>query len=209
MSVSLWLAFCLAYLLMAVTPGPVTLLVTSYALSQGRRTALAVVAGTILGDTTCLVAALLGLGAVLAASATAFAALKILGALYLVFLGVRMWRSPVSAREAEGGGPSTGHARMFLHAYATTTLNPKSVLFLMVFVPQFMDPSAPIWPQLAVLVPSVLVLGTLVDGSYAMAASTLRRFTRAPGAQRLVNRVCGGLLVGEGVGAVAWRGLLA
>ncbi len=212
MRLTLWLAFCLAYLVMAITPGPVTLLVTSYAITQGRRTALAVVSGTILGDCTCLVAALLGLGAVLAASAKAFAALKFAGALYLVFLGVRMWRAPALVAAAAAAGPArtgTRPSRMFLHAYLTTTLNPKTVLFFMVFVPQFIDLRAPHLPQFAALVPSVLVLGALTDGSYAMAAASLHCFIRAPRIARLANRVCGGILVGEGVVAAAARGVVA
>ena len=97
--------------------------------------------------------------------------------------------------------------RVFLHAYLTTVLNPKSVLFFMVFLPQFMDPHAPLLPQLAPMLASVLVCGTMVDGSYSIFAGSLRRFIRAPRAQRAVNRVTGGALVAEGALAAAWRGL--
>src|SRR5579863_5279445 len=88
MTLAAWIAFTLAYTLMALAPGPVILLVVSYAITNGRRTALAVVAATALGDATCLSAAVLGLGALLAASETAFVVLKLAGAGYLVFLGV-------------------------------------------------------------------------------------------------------------------------
>ncbi len=211
MSLTLWMAFAVAYTVMAVTPGPVTLLVVSYALTQGRRSALAVVAGTTLGDASCMAAAMLGLGALLAASATAFMVLKLAGAAYLVFLGVAMWRAPIAAASADGAEPD-GRARpawrMFLHAYLTTVLNPKTVLFFMVFMPQFMDPHAPLLPQLGMFAATILVLGGAVDGSYSLFGSRLRRFTRRPRAQRAVNRVAGGVLVGEGVLAAAWRGLV-
>lgn len=212
MSLTLWMAFAVAYTVMAVTPGPVTLLVVSYAVTQGRRSALAVVAATTLGDASCMVAAMLGLGALLAASATAFLVLKLVGAAYLVFLGVTMWRAPLMRDAADGGG-TPGAARpawrMFLHAYLTTVLNPKTVLFFMVFMPQFMNPRAALLPQLGIFAATILVLGGVVDGSYSLFGRHLRRFTRRPRAQRAVNRVAGGVLVGEGVLAAAWRGLFA
>lgn len=192
---------------MAATPGPTTLLVVSYGLSHGRRTALAVVAGTGLGDATCATAALFGVGALLAASATAFSILKIAGALYLVFLGVRIWRAPplLHGEATEAPRPL---GRAFVHAYLTTVFNPKSVLFFMIFVPQFMNPRAPLAPQCAIMVATVLASGALVDGSYSLFASHLRRLIQTRRAQRIINRVSGGLLVGEGIAAATWRSLV-
>ncbi len=207
MTLPSWIAFTLAYTLMALAPGPVILLVVSYAITNGRRTALAVVAATALGDATCLSAAVLGLGALLAASETAFVVLKLAGAGYLVFLGVKLWRAPPVPPVNEPGASVRPVWRVFLHAYLTTVLNPKSVLFFMVFVPQFMDPHAPLLPQLVPMLASVLVCGTVVDGSYSVFAGSLRRFIRAPRAQRAVNRVTGGALVAEGALAAAWRGI--
>ncbi len=207
MHLTAWIAFTLAYTLMALAPGPVILLVVSYAITNGRRTALAVVAATALGDATCLSAAVLGLGALLATSETAFVVLKLAGAAYLVFLGVKLWRAPPLPPRGEPGASRRSVWRVFLHAYLTTVLNPKSVLFFMVFVPQFMDPRAPLLPQLVPMLASVLVCGTMVDGSYSVFAGSLRRFIRAPRAQRAVNRVTGGALVAEGALAAAWRGI--
>jgi threonine/homoserine/homoserine lactone efflux protein len=207
MSLALWIAFTLAYTLMALSPGPVILLVVSYAMNEGRRTAFAVVAGTTLGDATCLSGAVLGLGALLAASATLFTILKLSGAAYLVFLGVKMWRRPAAARVVKNAGAGQSLWRVFAHAYVSTVLNPKSVLFFMVFVPQFLNPHAPLLPQLAAMLASVLVCGSSVDGCYSLFASGLRRFTRSERAQRVVSRVTGSLLIGEGVAAVAARGL--
>jgi len=207
MGIAAWIAFTLAYALMAVTPGPVTMLVVSYAISQGRRSALAAVGGTVLGDATCLAAAVFGAGAVLAASAAAFTVLKLAGAAYLVFLGVKFWRAPPVPEAEAAGGARRPRTRVFLRAWLTTVLNPKSVLFFMVFAPQFMNPHAPLLPQLAAMAGSVAVCGMVVDGSYSMFAASLRRFIRTPRAQRTVNRVTGGTLVAEGALAAAWRGL--
>ena len=208
MDLTLWAAFTVAYLVMALTPGPVVLMIASYALSQGRRSAFAVVAGTTLGDATCMLAAMLGVGALLAASATAFFVLKLVGAAYLVFLGIKLWRAPIVPEDADAP-PPTGMGRMFLHAYLTTVLNPKTVLFFMVFLPQFIDPHAPFARQAAVLAATILVVGGTIDGSYSLAAASLRRFTRRPKTQRAVNRAAGGVLVGEGVLAATWRGIVA
>jgi homoserine/homoserine lactone efflux protein len=208
MSLTRWIAFTLAYAVMAATPGPVILLVVSYALAQGRRTALAVVAGTALGDATCLVAALYGLGALLSASSTAFTLVKLAGCAYLVFLGVRLWRSPPAVETEATDFAPRPCARIFLHAYLTTVFNPKSVLFFMMFVPQFLDPRASLGGQLAVMLPSVLVLGLTVDGCYSLFAARFRRFIRTRRAGRAVNRLAGGVLVGEGVLAAAWRGII-
>lgn len=207
MHLTSWIAFTIAYTLMALAPGPVILLVVSYALSRGRRTAFAVVAGTSLGDATGLTAATLGVGALIAASATAFLVLKLAGAAYLIILGIRLWRTPPVAENPPQGDSAgaEGRWRIFLHAYLTTALNPKSVLFFMVFVPQFMDPKTPLAPQLAAMLMSVLACGALVDGSYSVFAASLRRFIRAPKAQRGVNRVAGGILIAEGAYAAVAR----
>jgi threonine/homoserine/homoserine lactone efflux protein len=95
--------------------------------------------------------------------------------------------------------------RVFLHAYLATSLNPKSVLFFVVFVPQFIEPQASLLPQLAAMLTSVLLCGAMVDGSYSLFAASLRRLIRARRTQRAVNRVAGGVLVGERVLAAAWR----
>lgn len=205
MDIHTWIAFTVAYALMALAPGPVILLVVSYALAYGRRTALAVVAGTALGDASCLMAAMFGVAAVLAASEQAFLILKLAGAAYLVFLGLRLWRSPAATPET--AQPRRSLPRTFLHAYLTTVFNPKSVLFFMVFVPQFMDTHAPLAPQLAMMLASVVLCGVLIDGNYSLFATRLRSFIRTPHMQRAVNRTSGGLLVGEGVLAAIWRAL--
>ena len=104
------------------------------------------------------------------------------------------------------GAASTGPLwRVFAHAYLVTVLNPKSVLFFMVFVPQFLDSGAPLLPQLGAMLAGVVVCGVLVDGGYTVFAASLRRFIATRRAQRAVNRIAGGILVGEGVLAAAWR----
>jgi threonine/homoserine/homoserine lactone efflux protein len=199
-----WLAFTAAAAILLAIPGPTVLLVVSYTLAQGRRASVATVAGTALGDFTAMTASMLGLGALLAASATLFTALKWAGAAYLVWLGIRLWRAPPVAPGLPGAAAVPAR-RMFLHAYAVTTLNPKSIVFFMAFLPQFLDTGAPLLPQMIVLETTFLVLATANAAAYALAAAAARRHIRRAAVQRAVNRVGGSLLIGAGVAAFAWR----
>jgi hypothetical protein len=124
-----WLAFVAASAIMLAIPGPTILLVISYALGHGRKASTATVTGVALGDFTAMTASMLGLGALLATSAALFTGLKWIGAAYLIYLGIKLWRSPVGVEGGEAAGV-TGRERplkIFLHAYVVTALNPKAL----------------------------------------------------------------------------------
>jgi homoserine/homoserine lactone efflux protein len=199
-----WLAFAAASGILLAIPGPTVLLVISYALGHGRRSALGTVAGVALGDFTAMTASMLGLGALLATSADVFTGLRWVGAAYLVYLGIKLWRAPVSD---PGDVPASDVARtrIFLHAYAVTALNPKSIVFFVAFLPQFLDTTAPTLPQLVICEATFLVMATLNALTYGLMASAARRTIRKPTVQRAVNRTGGSLLIGAGLLAVAWR----
>ena len=186
MSPGAWVAFTLAYALDGGRTGTGDIAGGFLRVGHGRRTALAVVARTTLGDATCLGAAVFGLGALVAASATAFTVLKLAGAGYLVFLGVRLWRAAPLPQSVPATAAPRSLRSVFVHVYLATALNPKSILFFMVFVPQFMQPQRPLALQFAAMLASVLLCGTLVDGSYSVFAASLRRFTSTARAQRAV-----------------------
>jgi len=209
MSLELWLAFAAASAILLAVPGPTILIVVSYALGHGRRAALSTVAGVALGDFTAMTCSMLGLGALLATSAGLFTALKWVGAAYLVWLGIRLWRAPptlAAAGPAEAGAaPALRPWRMFGHAYVVTALNPKSLVFFVAFLPQFLDLAAPLAPQMLVLEATFVTLAALNALAYALAASAARTQIRRPAVQKAVNRVGGALLVGAGAAAVAWR----
>ncbi len=207
MSLDLWLAFATASAVMLAIPGPTVILVVSYALGHGRRVAAATVGGVALGDFTAMTGSLLGLGVLLSASAALFSVLKWLGAAYLVYLGIRLWRAPVGAGPAAApdGSRATRPARIFFHAFAVTALNPKSLVFFVAFLPHFLDPARPLLPQMAILEATFLVLATLNATLYAVLAAAARGAVRRPSVQRAVNRVGGGLLIGAGVLAAGWR----
>ena len=157
MAFDIWLSFTIATMIVLVTPGPTILLVTSYALTIGRKQALAMVAGVGLGDLTAMSLSLLGLGAILAASATAFSIMKWAGAAYLVYMGVRMIMTArhASAKLEKLAGKNASEA--FRDGAIVATFNPKSISFFIAFVPQFIDPAGPLVPQCAVM------LGTFVS----------------------------------------------
>ena len=199
-----WLAFALASAILVAIPGPTVLLVISYALGHGRKSAAATVAGVALGDFTAMTASMLGLGAFLAASATLFTALKLIGAVYLVYMGVKLWRAPVAL---PGVAPptETNARRIFAHAYVVTALNPKSIVFFIAFLPQFFATGRPIVPQMIIFEATFLMLATANAAIYGIAASAARRTIRKPGVQRAVNRVGGSFLIGAGLLAATWR----
>lgn len=204
MTLEHWLAFTAASAIMLAIPGPTVLLVVSYALGHGRKSALATVAGVTLGDFTAMTASMLGLGALLATSAALFTGLKWIGAAYLVYLGYKLWRAPAGGLEAEAA-PDLNPKRMLLHAYAVTALNPKSIVFFVAFVPQFLVASAPLLPQMLLFEATFLVLAATNALLYALAASAARSTIRKPVVQRIVNRIGGSLLIGAGLVAVTWR----
>ncbi|WP_027135004.1 LysE family translocator [Geminicoccus roseus] len=203
MEISTWLAFAAAATTLLIIPGPTISLVMSYALSQGHRSAAAVVAGVALGDLTAMSLSLLGLGAVLAASATLFTLLKWVGAAYLVYLGVKLWRAPVGAPELT---EQVVAARvMFGHAWLVTALNPKGIVFFVAFVPQFIDPRGAYLPQALILIATFVGLAAANAGGYALLASSLKTTIRRPAVQRWVNRTGGSVLIGAGIAAAAWK----
>jgi threonine/homoserine/homoserine lactone efflux protein len=207
MSLDHWLAFVAASAVLLAIPGPTVLLVISHALGHGRRSAGATVAGVALGDFTAMTASMLGLGALLGASAAIFTGLKWIGAAYLVYLGIRLWRAPVAApsEEETARGEAGRPLRIFLHAYVVTALNPKSIIFFVAFLPQFLDTGRPVFPQMMLFEATFLVLATLNAGLYASLASMARSTIRKPRMQRMVNRTGGTLMIGAGLVAAGWK----
>ena len=206
MSVEIWLAFVAASAVLLAIPGPTVLLVISYALGHGRRAAAATVTGVALGDFTAMTASMLGLGALLATSAALFAVLKWVGAAYLIYLGIKLWRAPVATVDASDDAVARERPlRIFLHAYAVTALNPKSIIFFVAFLPQFLNRAEPVALQMVVFEATFLVLAAINATAYGLMASMARKTIRKPRTQRLVNRIGGSLMIGAGLLAVGWR----
>jgi homoserine/homoserine lactone efflux protein len=205
MSIETWLAFAAATAVLLVIPGPTILLVISYALGQGLRTAIPVAVGVVLGDLTAMTLSLLGVGALLAASAPLFTVLKWIGAAYLVWLGIQLWRAG-GRLEAT---PRKDHApagRMLGHAWVVTVLNPKGLTFFIAFLPQFIDRSADFWTQMLILEATFISLAFINAIGYGLVASRARTLVHSERAVSIFNRIGGTLLVGAGIAAASVRG---
>jgi threonine/homoserine/homoserine lactone efflux protein len=199
LSLELWIAFTLASAALLAVPGPTVLLVVSYALGNGRASGLATVPGVGLGDLTAMTVSLLGAGAVLAASTTLFTLLKLLGAVYLVWLGIQLWCAGGSASEMVAPQVRADRPRMFWNAYVVTALNPKGVVFFVAFVPQFVDPARPLFAQLAILEATFVILAVCNAALWALLAGQMRARLQAPWTLRLVHRIGGSFLIGAGL----------
>lgn len=204
MPIEVWLAFCAASFVLLAIPGPTIMLVVTYALGQGRRAAVPTVAGVALGDFVAMTASLAGLGVLLATSAFLFTVLKWIGAAYLVYLGVRLWLADAKADvQSEGATAARSDKAMFWHAFAVTALNPKSIVFFVAFLPQFITAGEPLLVQLAIMEASFLVLATLNAAAFAFVAGGARAAIGSPRVLKWVNRTGGSVLIGAGVAAVA------
>lgn len=193
-----WISFAAATEALLIIPGPTVLLVISYALAQGRRSAWATVPGVAAGDFTAMTLSLFGLGAVLAASAELFTALKLAGAAYLIYLGIRVLRAPVAETLEQGSPREHAPWRIAAHAYAVTALNPKSIAFYVAFFPLFLDAGRPLLPQVLVLGATFLVMATVNAALYALMAGQVTRFLKGHRARRNLNRAAGGILLVTG-----------
>ena len=206
-SIETWLAYAAATAVLLVIPGPTILTVIGYSLTHGRRANVALVAGVALGDSTALALSLVGLGAVLAASAVAFTAVKWAGGIYLIYLGLRMLRGGAAALPAEGEAPADleSRGRVFLNTWLVTALNPKGIIFFIAFLPQFLRPGADVAAQLWVFAVTFVVLATLNAALYALFAASARKFLSTPRAMRGFNLAGGSLLTAAGVWALLAR----
>ena len=199
-----WLAYCVAAWVIALSPGSGAVLSMSHGLAFGVRRTTATIVGLQIGLAFTLVVAGVGIGALLMASATAFLVVKIVGAGYLLWLGWRQWRAPVSgeAGEANGATESGAHAlsvrQRVLRGALTNMTNPKGIVFMVAVLPQFIDPKRPLWLQLLVLLATTVVADVVVMHGYAWLAARLQRLMRSARARRSQNRVFGGVLMAMG-----------
>ena len=203
--------FLAAALVLAVTPGPGIFYVAARALSGGRAEGVASSLGTGLGGTVHVLAGSLGVSAIVLASAELFTALKLLGAAYLVWIGLRTVRAARRDAPATLGGDAAvspvGARRAFREGAVVEALNPKTAAFFLALVPQFVDPTAAdVCLQFALLVLVSVVLNTLADVAVALAAAGVRAGAAArPGLVRRLREASGGAMIALGLGLALAR----
>jgi homoserine/homoserine lactone efflux protein len=196
-----WLAFLVASCVIAVSPGSGAVLSMSHGLSYGVRRTTATIVGLQLGLAVILLVAGLGVGAVLTASASAFLVVKVVGACYLLWLGWRQWRAPVAKIEgdaAEAAEPDLSASQRVLRGFLTNVTNPKGIVFMAAVLPQFIQPTRPLWLQLLVLLATTVMVDVTVMHGYAWLAARLQGMLRSVRARRAQNRVFGGVLMAMG-----------
>ena len=190
----LFAGFLLITVVLILTPGPIVTLVISTGATRGVRAGLVTVAGTSLGNATLLAAIATGLGWVLAHAATLFDVLRWIGAAYLIWLGVRAWRSAARPPPA-----APAHQVHFWRGFLVALSNPKTLAFFTAFLPQFVDPSRPAGYQLAVMCVVSVALAAVSDSCWAIASGLGRAWFMRPARARLLARASALTLIGGGV----------
>ncbi len=193
-----WLTYTFITTTFLLIPGPTLLLVISYSLSRGRSAVMALVVGVGLGDLTAMILSFLGVGLLLESVAAAFYFLKWLGAAYLFWLGIKMWLSCTDEIEISEKDKQRDFREIFRNTYVTTALNPKSIVFFLAFMPQFIEEEKPFAPQAFMLGTIFFLLAIMIVISYALLASYVGTQLRLPSIQQWTKQIGGGLLIGAG-----------
>jgi homoserine/homoserine lactone efflux protein len=191
----LFSAFLLITAILVIVPGPIVTLVIATGASRGLRAALQTVIGTTLGNAALLAAIALGLSWILKTSAEVFDALRWMGAAYLIWLGVQMWRKAGTPLDAS---PQGAHVHAW-RGFVVAITNPKTIAFFTAFLPQFVDPALPVTRQLVVMCTVTVVLAGLCDAAWAVAAGLGRAFLMKPHQNTLLARMSGAVLIGGGL----------
>ena len=197
MALHTWLIYLVAAIGLSLTPGPNSLLALTHGALHGHRRTLYTVAGGALGFVAVIALSMLGIGALLQASASALLVLKWVGGAYLVWLGVQLWRAPPLNLQAVAGAPFPRRSQLFRQGLFAAVSNPKALLFYGAFLPQFLDPARSLWLQFAVMAGTFAVIECVVEVVLARLAHRVRPALERFG--RRFNRVCGGAFAAMGV----------
>ncbi len=199
MSFATWFSFFCAACLIAISPGSGAILSMSHGLSYGVRRASVSILGLQFGLLLVLIVAGAGVGSLLLASETAFAIVKVLGALYLIYLGVTQFfstpQASVVVQDANAEAHIPSFRRRVLTGFLTNASNPKGIVFMVAVLPNFINSQAALLPQLTILAVTMVVVDATVMHSYALLAASLQNWMRDVKAQRMQNRVFGAVLV--------------
>ncbi len=200
MDLTTWLGFVLASVVVLTVPGPTIIFLISLALNNGKKFAFQASLGVALGDFIAITFAVIGVGGVIIASAFLFTMVKIIGGIYLIYIGYKTMRKM-------GGGLRVGNEknhyssfRSFTHSAVVTALNPKPIMFFIAFVPLFIDPSLPYISQVSVIIPTFVFLAFLNACLYSVFANFIFQYLLTKNMITFLNRLTGGLLMAMGVG---------
>lgn len=191
-----WLIYLLAAAGLSLSPGPNSLLALTHGALHGRRKALFTIAGGALGFVTVIALSMFGIGALLEASVAWLAVLRWVGGLYLVWLGIQVWRSPpIRVDTAAPATPARG-APLFRQGLLAAITNPKVILFFAAFLPQFIDPARGLVTQFVVMAATFVATEIATEACIASVAHRIGAWLAKVG--RAFNRACGGVFIAIG-----------
>ncbi|MFN3707907.1 LysE family translocator [Microcella sp.] len=197
MAIETWWLYLAACAGLSLTPGPNGLLALTHGALHGVRRTVFTILGGALGFTAVIALSLFGIGALLAASADLLFWLKLAGGAYLVYLGIVVWRSPPIQVSAASGARPAHPFGLFAQGLLAATTNPKGILFFVAFLPQFLDPTASLLAQFAVMAATFVAVEIVFELVVARASQSVQPWLARVG--RTFNRVTGGVFVGIGV----------
>ena len=197
MSLQLYLAFIAACLVLAIVPGPIVTLLVANGLRHGTRAALVNIAGAQVGLAISIGIVAVGLTSMMATMGYWFDWVRFAGAAYLVWIGIKMIRSPGLA-VTKGDAPPPPKGGFFLQGLVVLLSNPKMLIFFGAFIPQFVDLKQPHFPQVVLLGATFMVIAGLTDAMYALLAGRARTLL-STSRTRLVSRISGGFMIGGGI----------
>ncbi|MBX2868736.1 MAG: LysE family translocator [Acidiferrobacterales bacterium] len=200
---STYLLFIAASAALVIVPGPTVTVIVANSLNAGSRAGLLNVAGTQLGLGLMVLVLALGFASIVEKMAVVFDVVRFIGAIYLIWLGIKMWRSKGRmVNPVETDDPATRSGKGWLHYFFQGFLviwsNPKALFFFGAFIPQFVDPSRDPIPQVLMLGATFMVVGTLLDGAYAVAAGQMRKLVSS-GKVIILEKLAGCFLIGGGI----------
>ena len=202
MTTEAYIAFLAANALLVYTPGPTMLLVVHYALTYGRQVGKYTIPAVLLGDIIAVNFSLYILGSLLNIFPSSFVLLKIVGGVYMILLGVSNILSQKKIVPDEKNNIKLPDKKVFVHVMLITAFNPKTLIFLLAFLPQFLNPNGNILSQTLLMGVSSVLLGLTGSSFYTMAASKIHHLVNTPRAQKIVHFVSGSILCAMGISTI-------
>jgi homoserine/homoserine lactone efflux protein len=196
MDLHTWLIYLLAATGLSLSPGPNGLLALTHGALHGRRKALYTVLGGACGFVTVIALSMFGIGALLQASLVWLTVMKWVGGIYLVWLGIQVWRAPPIGVELHGSVSPRANGSLFRQGALSALTNPKGLLFFAAFLPQFIDPARNLWVQFVIMAATFAAIEIATEAFIASMAHQIRPWLRRVG--RRFNRACGGVFIAIG-----------
>ncbi len=207
MEIESWLLFSSIALVATITPGPAVLLVTSHSISHGPGRTIFTILGNISGLFFMSLLSVLGLGAIVLTSATAFTCIRIIGACYLIYLGIKLWRNgflkAASSKKISSNGKRVSTLSLYLHGLMVALSNPKAIAFTTALFPQFIDHAAPLLPQFSVLVTTFMFYSFTCLFFYARLSAKTGTVALNSKRDGIISKIFATLFIGSGIGLAA------